>query len=109
MSTFSATSGLGINLDSSTIRSSIVHGSTIVSPSETDIAQASSAPAFPSMRSISAMRGLLLAEVGDSMVEFDPCGAGSGFREGQRMLWRPQAVDQTHSFQIRTWNLSGGS
>ena len=31
------------------------------------------------------MRGLLLAEVGDAMVELDICGEGSGFRQGQRI------------------------
>jgi len=37
------------------------------------------------LRSMTSMRGLLLAEVGDSMVEFDIGGGGSGFREGQRI------------------------
>lgn len=36
------------------------------------------------------MRGLLLAEVGDAMVELDICGEGSGFRQGQRI-----AIDDT--------------
>jgi hypothetical protein len=40
---------------------------------------------IPAMKSISAMRGLTLAEIGDSMVELDICGGGSGFREGQRI------------------------
>ena len=39
----------------------------------------------PTLRSASSMRGLLLAEVGDAMVELDICGEGSGFRQGQRI------------------------
>ncbi|KAF8899044.1 hypothetical protein BD779DRAFT_1486738 [Infundibulicybe gibba] len=37
------------------------------------------------LRSHASMRGLLLAEVGDSMVELDISGGGSGFKEGQRI------------------------
>jgi hypothetical protein len=38
------------------------------------------------VRSMAAMQGLLLAEVGDAMVELDvTSGNGSGFREGQRI------------------------
>ncbi|KII93176.1 hypothetical protein PLICRDRAFT_382552 [Plicaturopsis crispa FD-325 SS-3] len=39
----------------------------------------------PTLRSMTAMQGLLLAESGDGMVELDPYARdGSGFREGQR-------------------------
>ncbi|KAG1757165.1 hypothetical protein EDB19DRAFT_1841154 [Suillus lakei] len=43
--------------------------------------------AVPALRSMSAMKGLLLAEVGDSMVEFDVYGkpGESGYRVGQRI------------------------
>jgi hypothetical protein len=44
----------------------------------------------PTLRSALSMRGLLLAEVGDAMVELDICGEGSGFRQGQRI-----AIDDT--------------
>jgi hypothetical protein len=42
---------------------------------------------LPSLRSISSMRGLLLAEMGDSMVELDVYAqpGGSGYRVGQRI------------------------
>lgn len=40
---------------------------------------------IPTLRSMSAMRGLLLAEVGDSMVHLDVYGGGSGFQDGQRI------------------------
>ncbi|KAF9225460.1 hypothetical protein BS17DRAFT_599685 [Gyrodon lividus] len=42
---------------------------------------------LPSLRSTSSMRGLLLAEMGDSMVELDIFGrpGGSGYRVGQRI------------------------
>ncbi|KAH0838029.1 hypothetical protein J3R83DRAFT_6269 [Lanmaoa asiatica] len=42
---------------------------------------------LPSLRSISSMRGLLLAELGDSMVELDVYAqpGGSGYRVGQRI------------------------
>jgi len=39
------------------------------------------------LRSASSMRGLLLAEVGDAMVELDICGEGSGFRQGHRIAF----------------------
>lgn len=42
---------------------------------------------LPTLRSASSMRGLLLAEVGDAMVELDVCGEGSGFRQGQRIAF----------------------
>lgn len=50
-------------------------------------ADADSQMAVPALRSMSAMRGLLLAEVGDSMVEFDVYGkpGESGYRVGQRI------------------------
>ncbi|KAG2156636.1 uncharacterized protein EDB93DRAFT_1326348 [Suillus bovinus] len=50
-------------------------------------ANADSHMAVPALRSMSAMRGLLLAEVGDSMVEFDVYGrpGESGYRVGQRI------------------------
>ncbi|KAG2155578.1 hypothetical protein DEU56DRAFT_724661 [Suillus clintonianus] len=53
-------------------------------PSSVD---ADSQMAVPALRSMSAMRGLLLAEVGDSMVEFDVYGkpGESGYRVGQRI------------------------
>jgi hypothetical protein len=44
---------------------------------------------MPTLRSFSAMQGLLLAEVGAGMVELDPCSTGvgsSGFREGQHII-----------------------
>ncbi|KAG8219517.1 hypothetical protein J3R82DRAFT_467 [Butyriboletus roseoflavus] len=42
---------------------------------------------LPSLRSVSSMRGLLLAEMGDSMVELDVYAqpGGSGYRVGQRI------------------------
>lgn len=50
-------------------------------------AEADSQMTVPALRSMSAMRGLLLAEVGDSMVEFDVYGkpGESGYRVGQRI------------------------
>ncbi|KAG1754874.1 uncharacterized protein EDB91DRAFT_1276347 [Suillus paluster] len=50
-------------------------------------ADADSQMTVPILRSMSAMRGLLLAEVGDSMVEFDVYGkpGESGYRVGQRI------------------------
>src|SRR3984957_5164470 len=39
----------------------------------------------PSLRSMTGMQGLLLAELGDSMVELDMSGTISGFREGSRI------------------------
>jgi hypothetical protein len=54
----------------------------------------------PTMRSASSMRGLLLAEVGDAMVELDICGEGSGFRQGQRIAFNndrsPGGGDSKH-------------
>ena len=41
---------------------------------------------IPALRSRTAMRGLLLAEVGDATVEFDTCEGSSGFREGRRII-----------------------
>ena len=43
-------------------------------------------PSLPAMRSMTAMRGLLLAEVGDGTVELDVVGNGSSFREGPRIV-----------------------
>ncbi|KAL6310124.1 hypothetical protein BKA93DRAFT_185275 [Sparassis latifolia] len=40
-----------------------------------------------SLRSIRGMQGLLMAEIGEAMVELDPSGHGSVFKEGQRIAY----------------------
>lgn len=71
-----------LKLKAATSRSTLKQDQVL--PSSTD---ADSQMAVPALRSMSAMRGLLLAEVGDSMVEFDVYGTPgeSGYRVGQRI------------------------
>jgi hypothetical protein len=52
----------------------------IVKPS---LRTSASAPGTMPLRSQRGMNGLLLAERGEAMVEFDPLGGASGFREGR--------------------------
>jgi hypothetical protein len=74
------------SLRSSNLSLSAAHGN------RTDSAGAGGLPdvppasqtSIPTFRSVRAMQGLLLAETGDSMVEFDVCGGGS-FHEGHRI------------------------
>src|ERR1700692_1799661 len=71
-----------LKLKAATSRSTLKQDHVL--PSNTDV---DSQMAVPALRSMSAMRGLLLAEVGDSMVEFDVYGkpGESGDRVGQRI------------------------
>jgi hypothetical protein len=71
-----------LKLKAATSRSTLEHDR--VPPSSANVEGQMTVPA---LRSMSAMRGLLLAEVGDSMVEFDVYGkpGESGYRVGQRI------------------------
>lgn len=92
MSSLSATSaGLGIDLCPTTSTSihgadaPIEHHAKHMDPKGSAISDSASTNNMSTLRSASSMRGLLRAEIGDSMVTLDIREQGSGFLKGQRI------------------------
>jgi hypothetical protein len=80
--------GLGIELEPA--RSSSSSSSMLTRPGSNATDADPVAPDQPVLRSSHGMHGLLSAEKGEGMVEFDVFNRGSGFREGQRI--EPESV-----------------
>lgn len=78
-------SGLGIDLCPATSRNPKINPHIQSRPSFGSTESMDSLRAHATLRSAAAMRGLLLAEEGEGMVEFDIAGGGSGFCQGPRI------------------------
>lgn len=99
-----APAGLGIDIcasQSSSLRTSRCDPIPSIARHQSADSGLPATNSHPTLRSMTAMHGLLLAESGDGMVELDPYAQdGSGFREGQR-------IAVTHGGRSRSSRLGG--